>query len=143
MIQYSIWIFFHTLWYDSTFSFTVKQSQCSLAFCSIDSFKYAQYLKHYLQIFVKVHSYVATGNKNSKFGIRNEKLDWFLHTIKSYPADLKLVGAHCHLGSTITKVLHALCEFFSLFGVLDFGIGHLIFFALQHCLVRIEMIDVY
>lgn len=52
----------------------------------------------------QVHSYVATGNKNSKFGIRNEKLDWFLHTIKSYPAELKLVGAHCHLGSTITKV---------------------------------------
>lgn len=52
----------------------------------------------------QVHPYVATGNKNSKFGIRNEKLQWFLDTIKSFPNELKLVGAHCHLGSTITKV---------------------------------------
>ncbi|PWA44053.1 pyridoxal-dependent decarboxylase family protein [Artemisia annua] len=52
----------------------------------------------------QVHPYVATGNKNSKFGIRNEKLQWFLDQVKSYPDELKLVGAHCHLGSTITKV---------------------------------------
>ncbi|XP_039125911.1 diaminopimelate decarboxylase 1, chloroplastic-like [Dioscorea cayenensis subsp. rotundata] len=52
----------------------------------------------------QVHPYVATGNKNSKFGIRNEKLQWFLDAIKSHPNELKLVGAHCHLGSTITKV---------------------------------------
>ncbi|KAL6007150.1 Diaminopimelate decarboxylase 2, chloroplastic [Asimina triloba] len=52
----------------------------------------------------QVHPYVATGNKNSKFGIRNEKLQWFLDAVKSHPKELKLVGAHCHLGSTITKV---------------------------------------
>ncbi|ERN09121.1 diaminopimelate decarboxylase 1, chloroplastic [Amborella trichopoda] len=52
----------------------------------------------------QVHPYVATGNKNSKFGIRNEKLQWFLDAAKSHPNELKLVGAHCHLGSTITKV---------------------------------------
>ncbi|KAI4381226.1 hypothetical protein MLD38_007321 [Melastoma candidum] len=52
----------------------------------------------------QVHPYVATGNKNSKFGIRNEKLLWFLDAVKSHPNELKLVGAHCHLGSTITKV---------------------------------------
>ncbi|XP_010930238.1 probable diaminopimelate decarboxylase, chloroplastic [Elaeis guineensis] len=52
----------------------------------------------------QVHPYVATGNKTSKFGIRNEKLQWFLDAIKSYPNEIKLVGAHCHLGSTITKV---------------------------------------
>ncbi|RAL49342.1 unnamed protein product [Cuscuta campestris] len=52
----------------------------------------------------QVHPYVATGNKNSKFGIRNEKLQWFLDAIKAHPKELKLVGAHCHLGSTITKV---------------------------------------
>ncbi|KAG6432912.1 hypothetical protein SASPL_104502 [Salvia splendens] len=52
----------------------------------------------------QVHPYVATGNKNSKFGIRNEKLQWFLDAVKSHPDELKLVGAHCHLGSTITKV---------------------------------------
>ncbi|RYQ85883.1 hypothetical protein Ahy_B10g105507 [Arachis hypogaea] len=51
-----------------------------------------------------VHPYVATGNKNSKFGIRNEKLQWFLDAIKEHPNEVKLVGAHCHLGSTITKV---------------------------------------
>ncbi|KAG0496901.1 hypothetical protein HPP92_001592 [Vanilla planifolia] len=52
----------------------------------------------------QVHPYVATGNKNSKFGIQNEKLQWFLDAIRSYQPDIKLVGAHCHLGSTITKV---------------------------------------
>ncbi|KAL8489749.1 hypothetical protein ACS0TY_025586 [Phlomoides rotata] len=52
----------------------------------------------------QVHPYVATGNKNSKFGIRNEKLQWFLDAVKSHPNELKLVGAHCHLRSTITKV---------------------------------------
>ncbi|KAH7414737.1 hypothetical protein KP509_14G008300 [Ceratopteris richardii] len=52
----------------------------------------------------QVHPYVATGNKNSKFGIRNEKLQWFLDEIKRHPEQLRLVGAHCHLGSTITKV---------------------------------------
>ncbi|XP_051120011.1 diaminopimelate decarboxylase 1, chloroplastic-like [Andrographis paniculata] len=52
----------------------------------------------------QVHPYVATGNKNSKFGIRNEKLQWFLDAVKEHSKELKLVGAHCHLGSTITKV---------------------------------------
>ncbi|MCE3049943.1 Diaminopimelate decarboxylase 2, chloroplastic [Datura stramonium] len=52
----------------------------------------------------QVHPYVATGNKSSKFGIRNEKLQWFLDAVKAHPQELKLVGAHCHLGSTITKV---------------------------------------
>ncbi|NP_001337160.2 hypothetical protein Zm00014a_040395 [Zea mays] len=52
----------------------------------------------------QVHPYVATGNKTSKFGIRNEKLQWFLNSIKSYSNEIKLVGVHCHLGSTITKV---------------------------------------
>lgn len=52
----------------------------------------------------QVHPYVATGNKNSKFGIRNEKLQWFLDQVKIHPKELLLVGAHCHLGSTITKV---------------------------------------
>ncbi|OAE18565.1 hypothetical protein AXG93_1923s1210 [Marchantia polymorpha subsp. ruderalis] len=52
----------------------------------------------------QVHPYVATGNKNSKFGIRNEKLRNFLDKIKSHPNEVELVGVHCHLGSTITKV---------------------------------------
>ncbi|CAG9465987.1 unnamed protein product [Pedinophyceae sp. YPF-701] len=51
----------------------------------------------------QVHPYISTGNKNSKFGIRNEKLQDFLDKIKGDP-NLELVGAHCHLGSTITKV---------------------------------------
>lgn len=51
----------------------------------------------------QVHAYVSTGIKNSKFGIRNERLDWFLDQIKAEPL-LNLVGVHCHLGSTIKKV---------------------------------------
>ena len=51
----------------------------------------------------EVHAYVSTGIKNSKFGIRNERLNWFLDQIKAEPL-LNLVGVHCHLGSTIKKV---------------------------------------
>ncbi len=50
----------------------------------------------------EVHHYVSTGIKNSKFGIRNEKLHWFLRQIKD-DSRLNLVGVHCHLGSTIKK----------------------------------------
>uniref|UniRef100_A0A7S3UH69 diaminopimelate decarboxylase n=1 Tax=Picocystis salinarum TaxID=88271 RepID=A0A7S3UH69_9CHLO len=51
----------------------------------------------------EVHPYVSTGIANSKFGIRNNKLQWFLDSIKE-DEHLDLVGVHCHLGSTITKV---------------------------------------
>ena len=51
----------------------------------------------------QVHPYVSTGMKNSKFGIRNERLDWFLNEIRKDRL-LNLVGVHCHLGSTIKKV---------------------------------------
>ncbi|GAB4823388.1 hypothetical protein N2152v2_010434 [Parachlorella kessleri] len=52
----------------------------------------------------QVHPYVSTGLASSKFGIRNSHLDWFLDQIRGDPAHLQLVGVHCHLGSTITKV---------------------------------------
>ena len=51
----------------------------------------------------QVHAYVSTGIKNSKFGIRNERLHWFLDQIQAEPL-LNLVGVHCHLGSTIKQV---------------------------------------
>ena len=51
----------------------------------------------------EVHPYISTGMKNSKFGIRNERLDWFLNEIRK-DSLLNLVGVHCHLGSTIKKV---------------------------------------
>ena len=41
--------------------------------------------------------------KNSKFGIRNERLNWFLNEIRK-DSLLNLVGVHCHLGSTIKEV---------------------------------------
>ena len=50
-----------------------------------------------------VHPYVSTGMKNSKFGIRNERLNWFLNEIRK-DSLLNLVGVHCHLGSTIKDV---------------------------------------
>ena len=51
----------------------------------------------------EVHPYVSTGMKNSKFGIRNERINWFLNEIRKDKL-LNLVGVHCHLGSTIKKV---------------------------------------
>ncbi len=50
----------------------------------------------------QVHHYVSTGIKNSKFGIRNDRLDWFLKRIRD-DSRINLVGVHCHLGSTIKK----------------------------------------
>ena len=52
---------------------------------------------------LQVHPYISTGMASSKFGIRNTHLDWFLAAIKAEPL-VKLVGAHCHLGSTIQEV---------------------------------------
>ena len=52
----------------------------------------------------QVHPYVSTGLANSKFGIRNARLDWFLQAIRDNHDALELVGVHSHLGSTITKV---------------------------------------
>lgn len=51
----------------------------------------------------EVHPYIATGFKSSKFGIMNDRLEWYLEKIKASP-ELNLVGVHCHLGSTIKKV---------------------------------------
>ena len=50
----------------------------------------------------QVHHYVSTGIKNSKFGIRNDRLDWFLKRIRD-DSRINLAGVHCHLGSTIKK----------------------------------------
>jgi len=50
-----------------------------------------------------VHPYVATGMRDSKFGIRAERLPWFLDRLQREPL-LRLVGLHCHLGSTIKDV---------------------------------------
>lgn len=52
----------------------------------------------------QVHPYVSTGLAGSKFGIRNTHLQWFLDAVRAAPGQLDLVGVHCHLGSTITKV---------------------------------------
>lgn len=51
----------------------------------------------------EVHPYVSTGIKQSKFGIRNDRIEYFLSEINSAKY-LNLVGLHCHLGSTIKKV---------------------------------------
>lgn len=52
----------------------------------------------------QVHPYVSTGLAGSKFGIRNTHLQWFLDAVRAAPGQLDLVGVHCHLGSTISKV---------------------------------------
>ena len=71
----------------------------------------AQYLNKPANVLIRinpdvdpeVHPYISTGMKDSKFGIRNERLNWFLKEIRKDDL-LNLVGVHCHLGSTIKKV---------------------------------------
>ena len=60
----------------------------------------------------RVHPYVATGNKQSKFGIDTARLEWFLDEIEASGSLLCLVGIHCHIGSTISdvSVFHDRCE---------------------------------
>jgi diaminopimelate decarboxylase len=60
-------------------------------------------LRVHLDIRPDVHLYVAIGMRDSKFGIRAERLPWFLDRLKSTPL-LHLTGLHCHLGSTIKDV---------------------------------------
>jgi len=51
----------------------------------------------------RVHPYISTGLRTSKFGIRQEGLPSIVDELKRRPS-LKLVGIHCHLGSTIKQV---------------------------------------
>jgi diaminopimelate decarboxylase len=46
---------------------------------------------------------VSTGIRHSKFGIREDRVPWFLDRIRAASA-LRLVGVHCHLGSTINDI---------------------------------------
>lgn len=52
----------------------------------------------------KVHPYVSTGLANSKFGIENDKLEYYLNRIKECSEHIQLLGVHCHIGSTIKEV---------------------------------------
>ena len=51
-----------------------------------------------------VHPFLATGLAKSKFGIDETQLDEVLDVIAAETQLLKLVGLHCHLGSTIDNV---------------------------------------
>jgi diaminopimelate decarboxylase len=51
----------------------------------------------------QVHPYNATGLRASKFGIPPARIPWFLNRLREMPR-VRLVGLHCHLGSTITQV---------------------------------------
>jgi diaminopimelate decarboxylase len=50
-----------------------------------------------------VHPYIATGLRESKFGLNADQIPGILDQLKTMPR-LKLVGIHCHLGSTITQM---------------------------------------
>ena len=50
-----------------------------------------------------VHPYVSTGLQNSKFGLSSKQIPAILTRLKS-SFHLNLVGLHCHLGSTISKL---------------------------------------
>ena len=52
----------------------------------------------------KVHKYVSTGMASSKFGIENTKIKTYLDKIRSNADHIELLGAHCHIGSTIKDV---------------------------------------
>lgn len=51
----------------------------------------------------EVHPYVATGIRDSKFGIHSRGLSKMIDRVRA-ASRLELVGVHCHLGSTIQSV---------------------------------------
>jgi len=51
-----------------------------------------------------VHPFLATGLAKSKFGVDDSELDEVLDIMSGECQLLKLVGLHCHLGSTIDNV---------------------------------------
>jgi diaminopimelate decarboxylase len=55
------------------------------------------------EIDAKVHPFVSTGLRTSKFGLSNENLPGVMDKMTGMP-QLNLVGVHCHLGSTIDQV---------------------------------------
>ncbi|KAK2150309.1 hypothetical protein NP493_2802g00001, partial [Ridgeia piscesae] len=50
-----------------------------------------------------VHDFIATGSGTSKFGVPRTEVDRVLNDIAAEPL-LKLLGLHCHLGSTIHSI---------------------------------------
>ena len=55
------------------------------------------------EIDARVHPYISTGLRTSKFGIRRESIPAIVDELRKRPT-LELVGIHCHLGSTIKEV---------------------------------------
>ncbi|KAL3874240.1 hypothetical protein ACJMK2_037283, partial [Sinanodonta woodiana] len=51
----------------------------------------------------KVHPYVSTGQKSTKFGLPIQDIDQILELIQEEPL-IQLVGLHCHLGSCIYDI---------------------------------------
>lgn len=51
----------------------------------------------------KVHPFIATGLKASKFGVSLEQIPAILDQTARMPS-LNLLGIHCHLGSSITQI---------------------------------------
>jgi diaminopimelate decarboxylase len=52
---------------------------------------------------VDVHHYISTGKAGSKFGLDDIELKEVVSALRTNK-ELKLVGLHCHLGSTIESV---------------------------------------
>ena len=77
-----------------------------------DTLKVCQKLNKIVKILIRinpsidaqVHSYLNTSIKTSKFGINLEQIENIIYIVKKNSNYLKLVGYHCHLGSTITNV---------------------------------------
>ncbi|XP_070536681.1 uncharacterized protein [Ptychodera flava] len=51
-----------------------------------------------------VHPYISTGLAETKFGIQMKDFDKALDVVKLHATWLDLIGLHCHLGSTISKI---------------------------------------
>lgn len=78
---------------------------------------------HFNKKFQDVHGYVSTGQEGSKFGIPGEELDDVLEmAVKS--ERIRVVGLHCHIGSTLTdshKFRLVLCVVFFFLQLICFG----------------------
>lgn len=73
----------------------------------------------------KTHPYIATGLKESKFGIPGDQMGAFLEGLRAHPG-LELVGLDCHIGSQLTSLAPMVEALDALLGMSDAlrGQGH-------------------
>ena len=94
-LKYRFLIYLNIFSRDRGYSATITKS-----FFKLNTFTLSLVFSDFKQ-FQDVHGYVSTGQEGSKFGIPGEELDDVLGMAVNSER-IRVVGLHCHIGSTLT-----------------------------------------